>query len=198
MAPTSCSRGWLLTSTTNSSANSAAVVGKSPAHAQEDWVRWIKRQKLWYLCALDPVVPFRVHDGVEGILMTTMKIGQVAQAAGLSVETVRFYEREGLIAKPLRSPAGYRLYDDGGDTPMYMSRFSVAASCRQWLKWNLSTEILCSRPGKRYFLPRILQGLKFNYYELWPLTHHTTCNYWGQRNSTTESLPMTSQGFRAA
>jgi len=30
--------------------------------------------------------------------MTTLRIGQVAERAGVGVETIRFYEREGLIA----------------------------------------------------------------------------------------------------
>jgi Cu(I)-responsive transcriptional regulator len=43
--------------------------------------------------------------------MDTMTIGQVAGAAGVGVETVRFYEREGLLAKPARSASGYRSYE---------------------------------------------------------------------------------------
>lgn len=35
---------------------------------------------------------------------------QFAQIAGLSAETVRFYEKKGLLEKPSRSLAGYRLY----------------------------------------------------------------------------------------
>lgn len=44
--------------------------------------------------------------------MTTKRltIGQVAQKAGIGVETVRFYEREGLVAEPPRSDSGYRDY----------------------------------------------------------------------------------------
>lgn len=37
-------------------------------------------------------------------------IGRVAKAAGIGVETLRFYEREGLIPKPPRRPSGYREY----------------------------------------------------------------------------------------
>jgi MerR family transcriptional regulator, copper efflux regulator len=37
-------------------------------------------------------------------------IGRVAVAAGVGVETVRFYEREGLIAPPPRASSGYRDY----------------------------------------------------------------------------------------
>jgi MerR family mercuric resistance operon transcriptional regulator len=39
-----------------------------------------------------------------------MTIGQVARQAGVGVETIRFYEREGLIVEPARRPSGYRQY----------------------------------------------------------------------------------------
>ena len=37
-------------------------------------------------------------------------IGEVANRAGVGVETVRFYERKGLIAEPPRLASGYRQY----------------------------------------------------------------------------------------
>lgn len=42
--------------------------------------------------------------------MTLLNIGQVAKRTGVTVETVRFYEKQGLIADPQRSDAGYRQY----------------------------------------------------------------------------------------
>ncbi len=39
-----------------------------------------------------------------------MKIGEVAKAAGIGIDAIRFYEREGLIPEPARRPAGYRMY----------------------------------------------------------------------------------------
>jgi MerR family mercuric resistance operon transcriptional regulator len=42
--------------------------------------------------------------------MGTFTIGQLAQRAGVGVETIRFYEREGLIAEPPRRSSGYRDY----------------------------------------------------------------------------------------
>jgi DNA-binding transcriptional MerR regulator len=39
-----------------------------------------------------------------------MKIGQVANEAGVSVDTVRFYERRGVLPAPDRLPSGYRTY----------------------------------------------------------------------------------------
>lgn len=42
--------------------------------------------------------------------METLTIGKVAKATDVGIETIRFYEREGLIVNPPRSPSGYRAY----------------------------------------------------------------------------------------
>ena len=42
--------------------------------------------------------------------MNTLTIGEVARGSGLGVETVRYYEREGLIPEPGRSESGYRQF----------------------------------------------------------------------------------------
>ena len=39
-----------------------------------------------------------------------MRVGEVADAAGVNRETLRYYERRGLLAEPVRSPGGHRLY----------------------------------------------------------------------------------------
>ena len=39
-----------------------------------------------------------------------MKIGDLAKATSTPVETIRYYEREGLIAEPGRSEGNYRIY----------------------------------------------------------------------------------------
>lgn len=44
--------------------------------------------------------------------MTTLRAGQVAAAAGVNVETLRYYERRGIIPDPDRSLGGHRLYDE--------------------------------------------------------------------------------------
>lgn len=44
--------------------------------------------------------------------MNGMTVSKLAQAAGVHIETVRFYEREGLLPKPQRSSGGHRLYRD--------------------------------------------------------------------------------------
>lgn len=38
-------------------------------------------------------------------------VGKLAKAAGVSADTIRFYEKHGLIPEPARTGAGYRLYD---------------------------------------------------------------------------------------
>lgn len=43
--------------------------------------------------------------------MKSMKIGEVARLSGIGIETIRFYEREGLLLEPVRRPSGYRQYD---------------------------------------------------------------------------------------
>jgi len=40
-----------------------------------------------------------------------MRIGEAAEAAGVATQTIRFYERRGLLPQPLRGPNGYRDYD---------------------------------------------------------------------------------------
>ena len=39
-----------------------------------------------------------------------MRIGGLAQSTGVTAQTVRFYEREGLLPEPARNPNGYRAY----------------------------------------------------------------------------------------
>lgn len=41
-----------------------------------------------------------------------MRSGEVAEAAGVNVQTLRYYERRGLLAEPERSNGGHRLYSE--------------------------------------------------------------------------------------
>ena len=41
----------------------------------------------------------------------SLTIGRIAQSAGVAIDTIRFYEREGLLPEPRRRPSGYREYD---------------------------------------------------------------------------------------
>lgn len=42
--------------------------------------------------------------------MTGLTISRVAHQAGVATDTVRYYEREGLLERPPRTAAGYRQY----------------------------------------------------------------------------------------
>ena len=41
----------------------------------------------------------------------SMHIGELARNANVNVQTIRFYERQSLLPRPLRSEAGYRCYE---------------------------------------------------------------------------------------
>lgn len=41
-----------------------------------------------------------------------VQIGKASEKTGLTVDTIRFYEKERLVREPLRSEGGYRLYNE--------------------------------------------------------------------------------------
>ena len=41
---------------------------------------------------------------------TGLRTGEVAERAGVNIQTLRYYERRGLLAEPVRSIGGHRLY----------------------------------------------------------------------------------------
>jgi DNA-binding transcriptional MerR regulator len=40
-----------------------------------------------------------------------MRIGELAERAGISAKAIRYYEQIGILAPPARTPSGYRAYD---------------------------------------------------------------------------------------
>ena len=54
-----------------------------------------------------------------------MKIGELATATDTAVETIRFYEREALMAEPARSDSNYRQYG-----PAHVQRLAFIRRCR--------------------------------------------------------------------
>lgn len=54
-----------------------------------------------------------------------MRIGELAEQAGVDVQTVRYYEREGLIDAPSRTASGYRSYG-----PQHLERLNFVRHCR--------------------------------------------------------------------
>jgi MerR family mercuric resistance operon transcriptional regulator len=56
-----------------------------------------------------------------------MLIGELADAAGLPSQTIRFYERRGLLPEPVRGANGYRIYGESTLTRLNFVRTSQAA-----------------------------------------------------------------------
>src|SRR3970040_453745 len=54
-----------------------------------------------------------------------MKIGELAGQADVDVQTIRYYEREGLLEAPSRPPAGYSVYG-----PPHLERLNFVRHCR--------------------------------------------------------------------
>jgi len=43
--------------------------------------------------------------------MQTMNIGRLAELAGVNIDTIRYYERQGLLEPAARTASGYRTFD---------------------------------------------------------------------------------------
>ena len=54
-----------------------------------------------------------------------MRIGELAQVSGTPIETIRFYEREGLLPAAARTEGNYRIY-----TPQHADRLGFIRQCR--------------------------------------------------------------------
>lgn len=58
-------------------------------------------------------------------MSNSLKIGELAKRTGCLVETIRYYEREGLLREPARSEGNYRLYTD-----IHIERLQFIRHCR--------------------------------------------------------------------
>jgi Cd(II)/Pb(II)-responsive transcriptional regulator len=54
-----------------------------------------------------------------------MRIGELARQAGVDVQTVRYYEHQGLLDAPSRTSSGYRTYG-----PQHLERLNFVRHCR--------------------------------------------------------------------
>lgn len=54
-----------------------------------------------------------------------MKIGELSERTGTQIETIRFYEREGLLPEPSRSTGNYRIYEE-----RHAQRLAFIRHCR--------------------------------------------------------------------
>jgi len=80
-------------------------------------------------------------------------IGKASELSGVAIETIRYYEREGITPKPDRTAAGRRIYDS--DT---VARLRFVKRCRELgfsisdirtlLKISYSDDATCEDAGK--------------------------------------------------
>lgn len=75
-----------------------------------------------------------------------LRSSQVAQAAGVNRETLRYYERRGLLAEPGRSPGGHRIYPAEAVTVL---RVIKAAQRLGFTLEEVSELLEAGRPGRR-------------------------------------------------
>lgn len=54
-----------------------------------------------------------------------MKIGELSAATGTPIETIRYYERDGLLPAPSRSEGNFRIYDE-----THLTRLTFVRHCR--------------------------------------------------------------------
>ena len=54
-----------------------------------------------------------------------MKIGELSHATGTQIETIRYYEREGLLPSPARTEGNFRIY-----TELHVQRLTFIRHCR--------------------------------------------------------------------
>jgi MerR family transcriptional regulator, copper efflux regulator len=86
--------------------------------------------------------------------MDSLTIGRLAKAAHVNVETVRYYERRGLLPEPARRPSGYRSY-----TPDAVRRIQFIRRAQQLgfslnevgdlLRLRVDPEMSCSQVKQR-------------------------------------------------
>ena len=85
-----------------------------------------------------------------------LKIGDVARQAELSIDAVRFYEREGLLGRVRRTSGGHRAYDDETVRRLAFVRRATAlgfslTEVRGLLGLRVSSRMPCGRVRERAF-----------------------------------------------
>jgi MerR family transcriptional regulator, copper efflux regulator len=83
-----------------------------------------------------------------------LKIGDVARRAEISIDAVRFYEREGLLGRVRRTPSGQRQYDGEAVRKLAFVRRATAlgfslAEVKGLLTLRVSSRMPCDRVRER-------------------------------------------------
>ena len=84
----------------------------------------------------------------------SLKIGEVARQAEVSIDAVRFYEREGLLGRVRRTSSGQRVYDDETVRRLAYVRRATAlgfslAEVKSLLSLRVTARMSCARVRER-------------------------------------------------
>jgi Hg(II)-responsive transcriptional regulator len=90
--------------------------------------------------------------------MKSRTIGRVAREGGVNLETIRYYEREGLLPKPPRTTSGYRIFPE--DTARRLRFIKRAQELGFSLKEIRELLSLRTKPGAKRADMRALTAAK--------------------------------------
>ncbi len=84
----------------------------------------------------------------------TFTIGRLARGVGCRVETIRYYERRGLIMPVSRTPSGYRLYNEDSLRRLSFIRHAkelgfTLEEIRELLRLRVDSSTVCERVKER-------------------------------------------------
>jgi len=91
-----------------------------------------------------------------------MRTGELARNAGVNLQTIRFYEREGLLPKPARTVSGYRSYQESDlERVIFIRRNQqlgfTLAEIKQLMQLHSALASMGPKPFRRR--PSELQGI---------------------------------------
>jgi DNA-binding transcriptional MerR regulator len=91
-----------------------------------------------------------------------MRSGELAHNAGVNLQTIRFYERQGLLPKPARTASGYRCYQQSDlERVLFIKRNQEIGFTLREIKQlvDMHSVLVSMRPRRFRRRPSELQGI---------------------------------------
>lgn len=101
------------------------------------------------------------HRGA-GLTIVDMRTGELADKAGVNLQTIRFYERQGLLLKPPRTASGYRTYQQSDlERIVFIKRNQELGFTLAEIKQLIDLHRVLASMGPKPFYkrPRELEGI---------------------------------------